>query len=137
MSFSEFLNIFKLIIHSYWLMAKTYTELEAWGIFLGAIIISVVVTSVFWAFITAPEAEKSIGDEIKNATELVNIDKPSDFITFCNQVDGIPSWDSSGFRQCVLKDPSERNLIVMNLLCKKFNLTLSYGSFGVKCEGKI
>ncbi len=118
-------------------MAKTYTELEAWAIFAGALIIGIVATSVFWAFITIPEDVKEIEKEIKNATETFNIDKPNDFITFCDKVDGTSTWDNKGFRQCVIKSSSEKNLIVMNLLCKKFNLSLSYGSFGVKCEGKI
>ena len=118
-------------------MAKTYTELEAWAIFIGALIIGVVLTSVFWAFITVPESVKKIEQEIKNATEPVSLEKPDDFVTFCKKVDGSPNWDSGGFRQCIVQDSSEKNLIVMNLLCKKFNLTLSYGSFGVKCEGTI
>ena len=117
-------------------MAKTYSELEAWAIFIGALIIGVVLTSLFWAFITIPEDIKKIEKEIKNATEEVSIEKPEDFITFCKKVDGIGNWDNTGFRQCIVKD-SEQNLIVMNLLCRKFNLTLSYGSFGVKCEGKV
>ncbi len=116
-------------------MAKTYSELEAWAIFIGALIIGVVLTSLFWAFITVPEDVKEIEKEIKNATESVSVEKPEYFITFCKKVDGIANWDNKGFRQCIVKD-SEKNLIVMDLLCKKFNLTLSYGSFGVKCEGK-
>ena len=118
-------------------MAKTYTELEAWGIFVGALIIGVVLTSLFWAFITVPENIKKIEQEIKNGTEPVSLEKPNDFVTFCKKVDGISNWDNKGFRQCIVQDSSEKNLIVMNLLCKKFNLSLSYGSFGVKCEGKI
>jgi len=117
-------------------MAKTYTELEAWAIFTGALIIGVVITSVFWAYITIPENVKKIGKEIKNATESINMEKPDEFITFCRQVDGTPNWDSKGFRQCTVQDSSEKNLIVMDLLCRKFNLSLSYGSFGVKCERK-
>ena len=119
-------------------MAKTYSELEAWTIFIGALVIGVVLTSMFWAFITIPEDVKNIEKEIKNATktETINIEKPEDFINFCKKVDGIANWDDTGFRQCIVKD-SEKNLIVMNLLCKKFNLTLSYGSFGVRCEGKV
>jgi len=117
-------------------MAKTYSELEAWAIFIGALIIGVVLTSLFWAFITVPEEVKEIEKEIKNATDTFNVEKPNEFVTFCDKVDGISNWDNAGFRQCVVKDSSEKNLIVMNLLCKKFNLTLSYGSFGVKCEGK-
>lgn len=122
-------------------MAKTYSELEAWAIFTGALIIGVVLTSVFWAFITTPEDVKIIESEVKNATETnlteFKIDIPNEFIDFCKNVDGASSWDSAGFRQCIVKQQSEKNLIVMNLLCKKFNLTLSYGSFGVKCEGKV
>ena len=124
-------------------MAKTYTELEAWGIFVGALIIGVVLTSVFWAYITIPEDIKKIEKEIKNVSktanlsESINIEKPNDFITFCDKVNGDSDWDNAGFRQCVVKDSSEKNLVVMGLLCKKFNLSLSYGSFGVKCEGKV
>ena len=121
-------------------MAKTYTELEAWGIFVGALIVGVVVTSLFWAFITVPE-DTELNKEIKNASESlddpININMPNDFITFCKKVDGQTSWDNAGFRQCIVDDSTEKNLIVMSLLCKKFNLTLSYGSYGVKCEGKI
>ena len=117
-------------------MAKTYSELEAWAIFIGALIIGVVLTSLFWAFITVPEEVKEIEKEIKNATDTFNVEKPNEFVTFCDKVDGISNWDNAGFRQCVVKDSSEKNLIVMKLLCRKFNFTLSYGSFGVKCEGK-
>ena len=117
-------------------MAETYTELEAWAIFVGALVIGVVVTSVFWAYITIPENVKKIEKEIKSANETFNVEKPNDFVTFCGKVDGISNWDNKGFRQCIVKDNSEKNLIVMNLLCRKFNLSLSYGSFGVKCEGK-
>src|SRR3989338_7557927 len=99
-------------------MAKTYSELEAWAIFIGALIIGIVLTSLFWAFITIPEEEKKIEDEIKNATEPVNIDEPNDFVTFCKKVDGVSNWDNEGFRQCTIKDTSEKNLVVMNLLCK-------------------
>ncbi len=121
-------------------MAKTYTELEAWGIFVGALIVGIVVTSVFWALITVPENVKKIENEIKSASanqSTIIMEKPDDFIGFCKTVSGISNWDSSGFRQCVVEDNSEKNLIVMNFLCKKFNLTLRYGSYGVKCEGKI
>ncbi|MBI2652909.1 hypothetical protein HYX00_05575 [Candidatus Woesearchaeota archaeon] len=118
-------------------MAKTYSELEAWAIFIGALIIGVVLTSLFWAFITIPEDVKKIEKEIKNASQTINIEKPNDFIIFCQKVDGVPNWDNTGLRQCIVGDSSEKNLIVMNLLCKKFNLSLSYGSFGVKCEGKV
>ena len=118
-------------------MAKNYTELEAWGIFFGALVIGVVLTSLFWAFITAPQSVKGVEKEIKNVSDSVIIKNPSEFVTFCEKIYGISNWDSNGFRQCVLNDYSEKNLTVMNLLCKKFNLSLSYGSFGVKCEGKI
>ena len=118
-------------------MAKTYSELEAWAIFVGTLIIGVVLTSLFWAFITIPDDVKNIEKEVKNTSESIKIELPADFITFCKKIDGISNWDNKGFRQCVVKDSSERNLIVMDLLCKKFNLSLSYGSYGVKCEGKI
>lgn len=123
-------------------MAKTYSELEAWGIFVGALVIGVVLTSVFWAYITIPENVKAIEKEIENASKVdisdpLNIEKPNEFIIFCKKVGGISNWDDTGFRQCAVEDASEKNLIVMNLLCKKYNLSLSYGSFGVKCEGKV
>ena len=118
-------------------MAKSYSELEAWGIFIGALVIGVVLTSLFWAFITIPEDNKKIEEEIENATETIEIERPDEFIRFCSEIDGAYNWDSTGFRQCVTTDTSEKNLIVMNLLCKKFNLSLSYGSFGVKCERTI
>ena len=117
-------------------MAKTYSELEAWGIFAGALIIGIVLTSIFWAYITISPEKRILQNETRNMTENFNAEIPSSFINFCREVEGAPNWDSAGFRQCVLGEPSEKNLIVMKLLCKKFNLTLSYGSFGVKCEGK-
>ncbi|MBI4452021.1 hypothetical protein HY637_01205 [Candidatus Woesearchaeota archaeon] len=120
-------------------MAKTYSELEAWAIFIGALIIGVVLTSVFWAYITIPENVRQIEKEIENASyqnfsETVII--PKDFVVFCEEIDGTANWDNTGFRQCVMEDTSEKSLIAMKLLCKKFSLNLSYGSFGVKCEGK-
>jgi hypothetical protein len=118
-------------------MAKTYSELEAWGIFVGALVIGVVLTSVFWGFITVSDEEKQIEVAIQNASESVIIEIPNEFITFCKTVKGDVAWDQTGFRECVLRDTSEKNLIVMNLLCKKFNLSMSYGSFGVKCDGTI
>ena len=118
-------------------MAKTYTDLEAWAIFVGALVIGVVLTSLFWAFITVPEDVKKIEKELKNSTETFSVEKPNDFINFCKSVNGVPNWNNMGFRQCILEDSTEKNLIVMNILCRKFNLSLSYGSFGVKCEGKI
>ena len=83
-------------------MAKTYTELEAWAIFIGALVIGIVLTSVFWAYITIPEDIKKIGNQTTNATESINIEKPNDFVTFCKQVDGVPNWDRKGFRQCIV-----------------------------------
>ena len=91
-------------------MAKTYSELEAWAIFAGALIIGIVLTSLFWAFITFPEDVKKIEKEIKNASEAISIETPSDFIIFCRKVDGASTWDNKGFRQCIIKDPSEKNL---------------------------
>ena len=118
-------------------MAKTYTELEAWAIFIGALVIGVVLTSVFWAYLTIPEDVKKIGKELESASNLTDIVIiPNDFIVFCEKIDGKANWDNTGFRQCLIEDSSEKNLIAMKLLCKKFNLNLSYGSYGVKCEGK-
>ena len=120
-------------------MAKNYTELEAWGIFIGALVIGIVLTSVFWAFITVPDTEKKIAEEIKqagaNSSGAMNIEEPKEFVTFCRQIDGSYRWDNTGLRECTVTDTSEKNLIVMNLLCKKFNLSMSYGSYGIKCEG--
>ncbi len=48
---------------------------------------------------------------------------------------GTPKWDSSGFKQCIVRENTEKNLVSMSFLCKKFNLNLSYGSDGIKCEG--
>ena len=117
-------------------MAKTYTELEAWAIFIGALVIGVVLTSVFWAYITIPNDVNRIEKEInslQNSSETVII--PADFVAFCKDIDGEANWDDTGFRQCIIKDSSGKDLIAMKILCTKFNLSLSYGSFGVKCEG--
>ena len=122
-------------------MAKTYSELEAWGIFFGALIIGIVLTSVFWAYITIPEAEKKIESQIQNASKSNNSEfhlvRPAEFERFCTKVDGISYWDNSGFRQCTKEEYTQKDLIAMNLLCKTFNLTLTYGSYGVRCEGKV
>ena len=122
-------------------MAKTYSELEAWGIFFGALIIGIVLTSVFWAFITVPEEAKKIEQAIINESKANNSNfqlvRPTDFERFCATVDGTATWDNSGFRQCLKEDYTQKDLIAMNLLCKTFNLTMSYGSYGVKCEGQI
>ena len=121
-------------------MARTYTELEAWAIFIGALVIGVVLTSFFWAYITVPADAKKIGKLISNTSEKNLSDSitiPKDFVAFCENIDGISKWDNTGFRQCTLNEPSEKNLMEMKLLCKKYNLSLSYGSFGVRCEGKI
>ncbi|HLC60842.1 MAG TPA: hypothetical protein VJJ52_05425 [Candidatus Nanoarchaeia archaeon] len=118
-------------------MAKNYSELEAWGIFAGALVIGVVLTSLFWAYITISPEDKILQNKTENLTKSFNAEIPTNFVNFCSEVDGNSSWDSTGFKQCVVAEPSEKNLVVMQLLCKKFNLTLSYGSFGVKCEGKV
>ena len=119
-------------------MAKSYTELEAWGIFIGALIIGIVLTSVFWAIITVPEQEKKIIEQIEGATlsnESFTVSEPKEFVTFCRKVDGAYRWDNTGMKECTVQDVTEKNIMVMNLLCKTFNLSLSYGSYGVKCEG--
>jgi hypothetical protein len=121
-------------------MAKTYTELEVWGIFIGALIIGIVLTSLFWAYITVPDDVKIIEEEIKNASEsedTIIVETPNDFVTFCSKTGGTPEWDSSGLRKCTIVDSTEKNLLVMDLLCRKFNLTMSYGSYGVRCEGTV
>ncbi len=121
-------------------MAKSYSELEAWGIFVGALVIGVVLTSVFWAIITVPEQEKKITKQIEEAKSTNHsflISEPSEFVTFCKKVDGSYRWDNTGMRECTVSDVSEKNVMVMDLLCKTFNLSLSYGSYGVKCEGTV
>jgi len=122
-------------------MAKTYNELEAWGIFFGALIIGIVLTSVFWAYITIPEEEKKIEIQLQNASKENKSDfqliRPAEFERFCAKIDGTANWDNSGFRQCIKEDYTQKDLIAMSLLCKTYNLTMSYGSYGVKCEGKV
>ena len=89
----------------------------------------------------ANEEEKIIEEKLQNATksndsnfELV---RPTDFERFCTKVDGKALWDNSGFRQCIMEEYTQKDLVSMNLLCKTYNLTLSYGSFGLKCEGTV
>jgi hypothetical protein len=121
-------------------MAKSYTELEAWGIFIGALVIGIVLTSIFWAIITVPEQKKKIDEQIEQAAHSnrsVPISEPTEFLTFCQRVDGAYRWDHTGLRECTVPEISERNIMVMDLLCKTFNLSLSYGSYGIKCEGTI
>ena len=77
-------------------MAKTYSELEAWAIFIGALVIGVVLTSLFWAFITVPKEVKQIEKEIKNvSSETFEVKKPEEFITFCNKVNGASNLDNA------------------------------------------
>ncbi len=127
-------------------MARNYTELEAWGIFIGGFVIAIVLTSIFWAYITLPESneekqEYNASKEAENDNQNARLSKPDDFINFCRKVNGRSEWDSSGMKKCIIIDSSEKNLeknmVIMNLLCKKFNLTMTYGSYGVKCEGKV
>ena len=123
-------------------MAKTYSELEAWAIFASALVVGIVLTSLFWAYITVPAEVKNIENEIDNASksnlsQQIITEIPNDFVKFCYTIEGTPYWDSTGAKSCSMDDYSQKNLIVMGFLCKKFNLTLSYGSFGVKCERKI
>src|SRR3989344_3832311 len=117
-------------------MPKTYTEMEAWGIFVGALIIGIVLTSLFWAFITKPKSDVPDEKIPDNHTESITVDVPEEFLKTCNKMRGEPTWDNSGFRQCSIEYFTDKDIIAMNLLCKKYNLSLTYGSFGVKCEGK-
>ena len=100
-------------------MAKSYTEKEASTIFVAALIIGTVVTSIFWAIFVG--FGNPVLKEI-NSTNLTSLEivAPQDFINFCNAVDGTSVWDSSGFRQCSVEKPSDKNLITMNLMVEKW-----------------
>ena len=117
-------------------MSKSYTEMEAWGIFVGALIIGIVLTSIFWAFITKPKTEVQDEKSLEKNNESITVMVPEEFLKTCNKMRGEPKWDNSGFRQCSIEDFTDKDIISMNLLCKRYNLSLTYGSFGVKCEGK-
>jgi len=91
------------------MVRSTYTSLEAWAIFAGGLIIGVVLTSFFWAYITIPKEVK----DLKNEAE----------------------GDSGGYRSCSIDSTEGKDVVVMNVFCKKFELNLSYGSYGVRCEG--
>ena len=67
---------------------------------------------------------KKIEREIVNASAKNlsgSMSIPSDFDKFWKTVDGVSNWDNAGFRQSTLADTSDKNLIVMEFLCKKFN----------------
>lgn len=118
-------------------MAKrhSYSAAEAWAIFVGGFIIGIVLTSFFWAYITIPEEVRNLDEETIEELGPMELTKPVEFINFCNGIKGTPEWDSSGYRKCVMDSTDEQDVIVMSVVCRKFDLNLSYGSYGVACEG--
>lgn len=116
-------------------MAKnTYTAAEAWAVFFGGLLIGIVVTSFFWAYITVPKEVFNLDDGEIEKLESVEIIKPVEFINFCEGVKGKAEWDDTGYRSCSLSSTDQKDVVVMSVFCKKFNLTMSYGSFGVECQ---
>lgn len=114
---------------------STYTAPEAWAIFAGGLVIGIVVTSFFWAYITIPDEVKDLKKGAREQPQQIELQKPADFIKFCEELDGTPEWDSRGFRSCALDSTDEKDVVVMSVFCRKFELNLSYGSYGVKCDG--
>ncbi len=114
---------------------STYTTPEAWAIFAGGLLIGVVLTSIFWAIITIPDEVKILKKEAQGQSQELDLKKPVEFINFCEELDGKAEWDSQGFRSCEIDSTEEKDVVVMNVFCKKFELNLSYGSYGVKCDG--
>ena len=111
----------------------TYTAAETWSIFAGGLIIGIVLTSFFWAYITIPDEVKTLKEEAKSADSL-SLEKPVEFINFCEELDGKAEWDSAGYRSCSLESTNDKEVLVMSVFCKKFDLNMSYGSYGVRCE---
>jgi hypothetical protein len=118
-------------------MAKrTYTSPEAWAIFFGGLIVGVVFTSFFWAYTSIPEEVKQIQQEAKDAT-TIELTRPVEFIKFCEGLSGRVEWDSEGYRSCSIDTTEdEKDVVAMSVFCKKFNLTISYGSYGVRCHSE-
>jgi hypothetical protein len=116
-------------------MAKrTYTSPEAWAIFAGGLIVGVVFTSFFWAYTSIPPEVAQIQEEAKNA-DTVELTRPIEFITFCEGLSGTVEWDSEGYRSCSIDTTNDnKDVVAMSVFCKKFNLTMSYGSYGVRCH---
>jgi len=117
------------------MVRHTYSAAEAWAIFFGGLIIGVVLTSFFWAYITIPEELRNIDEEVIEEIGPVEFVKPIEFINFCKNVKGHPEWDNTGYRECILDSTDEKDVIVMSVFCRKFDLNMSYGSFGIKCQG--
>ncbi len=113
----------------------TYTAAETWAIFTGGIIIGIVLTSFFWAYITIPDEVKKLKKEAHTQPQEIVLEKPIEFIDFCGELDGEAEWDSTGYRSCSLESTDGKDVVVMNVFCKKFGLNLSYGSFGIRCQG--
>ena len=111
----------------------TYTAAETWSIFAGGLIIGIVLTSFFWAYITIPDEVKTLKEEAKSADSL-SLEKPAEFINFCEELDGKAEWDSQGYRSCSMESTDDKEVLIMSVFCKKFELNMSYGSYGVRCE---
>ncbi len=117
------------------MVRSTYTSPEAWAIFAGGLIIGVVLTSFFWAYITIPKDVKDLKKAAGQQPQQIELSKPAEFISFCEDLDGKAEWDSGGYRSCSIDSTEGKDVVVMNVFCKKFELNLSYGSYGVRCEG--
>jgi len=117
------------------MVRSTYTAAEAWAIFAGGLIIGIVLTSFFWAYITIPEDVRSLKKEAAQQPQQLELEKPVEFITFCEELDGQAEWDSGGYRSCSLDSTDGKDVVTMSVFCRKFDLNLSYGSYGVRCEG--
>lgn len=109
-----------------------YTPTEAWAVLFGGLLMGIVITSFFWAYITVPQEVFNF-DEVEEVGSI-EIIKPVEFINFCEGVKGKAVWDDTGYRSCSLTSTDQKDVVVMSVFCKKFNLTISYGSFGVKCQ---
>jgi len=119
-------------------MAKrTYTAPEAWAIFAGGLIVGVVFTSFFWAYTSIPPEVAQIKEEAKNL-DTVELTRPIEFVRFCEGLEGKAEWDSEGYRSCSIDTTDDsKDVVAMSVFCKKFNLTMSYGSYGVRCHNDI
>ncbi len=116
-------------------MGRKYSEAEAWAILFGGFVIGVVLASVFWAYAVSPDINEELNQSALTEANLSPEMQPRDFVDFCRKIKGKPEWDNTGLKRCMMEHYDQRNLILMNVLCKKYGLILIYGSFGVKCEG--
>lgn len=114
---------------------RSYSESEAWTILFGGFIVGIVLTSVFWAYATAPDEPETINESSLAGSNITILEPPHEFQEFCRKIKGKSEWDNTGFKKCGLAEYDDRNLMLMSVLCKKYGLNLMYGSSGVKCEG--